>query len=508
MGGGPSSVDVAPEGKGAAVDEMLGPDLPGLLREVAPRVTVVGDPILDGWWRGRTERMSREAPAPVVEVFERRHVPGGAANTAVNLAALGAEVSMVGLAGDDEGGQLLRSLLVAAGVDVAGLVLSSELHTVTKVRIVSGEQILMRLDDIRPSAPSAALRRHFAEAVAAGLAGSDAVVVCDYGSGLLDSVRAAVAQRRPGLLVVDAHEPGQWADLRPDLVTPNAGEAFALLGQNAPAVGRAEALLAAAPELHRRTGAADVVVTLDAEGTVLLGRDGQGHRTSARPVRDKQAAGAGDTFVAALTLARAAGVPLPVALELAQAAADVVVHRFGTSVCTTDDLAEHLGRGSEQVLGADELVARVEAERASGRRIVLTNGCFDVLHRGHTTSLAQAARLGDLLVVAVNSDDSVRRLKGPERPINTAADRAGVLAALSCVDYVTVFETDTPIPLLERLKPDVYAKGGDYSPEMMAETAVVRGYGGKVTILDYVASHSTTEVVTRIRSLPPEPAAP
>lgn len=489
-------------GNTGAVESLLGPDLPALLREAAPRVTVVGDPILDGWWRGRTERMSREAPAPVVEVFERRHVPGGAANTAVNLAALGAQVSMVGLAGDDESGRLLRSLLVGAGVDVAGLVLSPEVHTVTKVRIVSGEQILMRLDEVRPTTPSAALRRHFGETVAAALADSDAVIVCDYGSGLLDPVREAVAEHRPRLLVVDAHDPARWAALAPDLVTPNAAEAFALLGQVDPGTGRAEVLQGAATELRRRTGAQDVVVTLDRDGTVLLGEDEQVHRTRARPVRDKQAAGAGDTFVAALTLGRAAGMGLPAALELAQAAADVVVHRFGTSVCTTDDLAEHLGRAAERVLGADELVARIDAERAAGRRVVMTNGCFDVLHRGHTTSLAQAARLGDLLVVAVNSDDSVRRLKGPDRPINTAADRAGVLAALSCVDYVTVFETDTPIPLLERIRPDVYAKGGDYSPEMLAETEVVRGYGGEVTILGYVASHSTTGVVTRIRALP------
>ena len=491
-----------PKGKGGSVEAMLGPDLPFLLRECAPRVTVVGDVILDGWWRGRTDRLSREAPAPVVDVFERRHVPGGAANTAVNLAALGARVTLVGLAGDDEAGRLLRHLLVAAGVDVSGLVLSAELHTVTKVRVVSGEQILLRMDEVRHSTPSPTLRTRFTESLTSALGESDAAVVCDYGSGLLEPVRQALTLNRPPLLVVDAHEPGHWADLTPDLVTPNAAEAFGLLGRPAPASGRPEAVADAADELRRRTGARDVVVTLDQEGAVLLTDQGQVHRTTARPVRDKQAAGAGDTFVAALSLARAAGVTLPAALELAQAAADVVVHRFGTSVCTTDDLAEYLGRSAERVLAADELVARVEAERAAGRRIVLTNGCFDVLHRGHTTSLAQAARLGDLLVVAVNSDDSVRRLKGPERPINTAADRAGVLAALSCVDYVTVFETDTPIPLLERVRPDVYAKGGDYSPEMLAETEVVRGYGGEVCILDYVASHSTTEVVSRIRGLP------
>ncbi len=156
--------------------------------------------------------------------------------------------------------------------------------------------------------------------------------------------------------------------------------------------------------------------------------------------------------------------------------------------------------GQGEVLETDELLTQIKAERATGRRIVLTNGCFDVLHRGHTTSLARAAGLGDVLVVAVNSDDSTRRLKGPQRPINSELDRAAVLAALGCVDYVVIFDTDTPIPLLERLRPDVYAKGGDYSPDMLAEAEVVQAYGGEVHIVDYVPEHSTTEIVDRIRA--------
>jgi len=484
-------------------ERLLGPELPLVLRDQAPRVTVVGDPILDGWWRGRTERMSREAPAPVVEVFERKHVPGGAANTAVNLAALGARVGMVGVAGDDEAGRMLHSLLEAAGVDVTGLLLDPAVRTTTKVRIVGGEQILLRVDEGVDEAPPEHVRDRAFRAAANVLRRSDAVVVCDYGSGPSPALVEVLQAERPPLLVVDAHDPAPWAVVAPDLVTPNAREAFGLLDRTPPLAARVEAVHAAAPALLERTGAAQVVVTLDAEGAVLLDRTGVLHRTTARPVLDKQAAGAGDTFVAALTLARAGGVELPAALELAQAAADVVVHRSGTSVCTADDLAEHLGRTSERVLPAAELALRIKAERDAGRRVVLTNGCFDVLHRGHTTSLAQAARLGDLLVVAVNSDDSVRRLKGPQRPINTEADRAGVLAALSCVDYVTVFETDTPIPLLELLRPDVYAKGGDYTPEMMAETPVVRAYGGEVRILDFVPARSTTDVVTRIQSMVP-----
>ncbi len=210
--------------------------------------------------------------------------------------------------------------------------------------------------------------------------------------------------------------------------------------------------------------------------------------------------------MACLTAARAAGLPLATSLDLAQAAADVVVHRPGTSVCSTEDLAVHLGSFADTALSAEDLARRIGRDREAGLRIVLTNGCFDVLHRGHTRYLNQAKQLGDVLVVALNDDDGVRRLKGPDRPINALADRAGVIAALSCVDYVTVFATDTPIPLIEALRPDIYAKGGDYSAQMLEETPVVEAFGGTVRILDYVPERSTTAVVQKIRTSA-EPAA-
>jgi D-beta-D-heptose 7-phosphate kinase / D-beta-D-heptose 1-phosphate adenosyltransferase len=483
--------------------EALSPDIPLALRHLAPIVTVVGDLMLDGWWVGRTERMSREAPAPVVEVVDRRYAPGGAANTAMNLAALGARVRMVGVIGQDAAGDTLRELLVSAGVDVSGLLLRAGIRTVTKNRIISGDQILLRIDEVHESGFSADLQVDLAAEASRALIGSDALIVCDYGSeALLGPVRTALTEGiRPALTVVDAHDPSTWSVLRPDLVTPNAAEAFRLLGRGTPANGsRAELVADAAARLHERTGASSLVVTLDRDGTIALDSDGSVHRTRAQPGTDKQAAGAGDTFVAALTLARMAGLALPAAATLAQAAADVVVQRFGTSVCSTSDLVEHLGQYGDAALTEQELLRRISDDRAAGKRIVLTNGCFDVLHRGHTSYLAQAAQLGDVLVVAVNSDDSVRRLKGSDRPINQAADRAGVLAALSCVDYVTIFDSDTPIPLIERLHPEIYAKGGDYTPDMLAETAVVRACGGEVRILDYVAAHSTTAVVGRIRA--------
>lgn len=486
----------------------LTPLVPALLAAKAPAVTVVGDVMLDGWWNGTIERFCREAPAPVVDIRRRDYAPGGAANTAMNLAALGARVRIVGLTGTDDAGERLRALLAAAGVDTSGLLQHAGVTTTTKYRVIGGDQVMLRLDDTGADFPPEVLRDLAAAAsVMAGEAADDAgaLVICDYGSGALgESVRTALAGmpagRRP-LTVVDAHDPRPWAVLEPDLVTPNAQEAAGLLGLKLDQdTDRAAVITEHREKLLTATGARAAVVTLDRDGTVLLTSDGRRHRTWARPSSEKQASGAGDTFVAALTLARACRLPLTTGLDLAQAAADVVVHRFGTSVCSTADLAAHLGSFAEAALTPEDLLARLSAERAAGRRIVLTNGCFDVLHRGHTSYLNQAKQLGDVLVVALNGDESVRRLKGPGRPINPVADRAGVLAALSCVDYVTVFDTDTPIPLIEALRPDIYAKGGDYTPQMLEETPVVEASGGQVRILDYVPEHSTTAVVRRIRT--------
>jgi D-beta-D-heptose 7-phosphate kinase / D-beta-D-heptose 1-phosphate adenosyltransferase len=489
-------------------------ELPQLLRTRAPLVTVIGDHILDGWWAGRTERMSREAPAPVIDIVERNYAPGGAANTAMNLAALGARVRCVGLIGDDDAGARLRALLRDAGVDVRYLIPVAGCQTTTKYRVMGGDQMMVRIDEMQHTDWPAEALSAFAAAIRTARDGADADIICDYGSSTFEGpVLAALCEtvpseegiRRP-LCVVDAHDARRWEAVHPDIVTPNAAELTTLLGVPLPeGTMRADAVTAEQDRILELTGAHAAIVTLDRDGTVLLRRAAPPHRTFAHPALEKQASGAGDTFVAALTLAVASGVPLETGADLAQAAADVAVQKSGTSVCSTAELELRLGRVPDAALSLDELEGRLEAERAQGRRIVFTNGCFDVLHRGHTSYLRQARQLGDVLVVAVNGDDSVRRLKGDGRPINAALDRANVLAALSCVDYVTVFETDTPVPLIEALKPDVYAKGGDYTPEMLEEAETVRSYGGQVCIVDYVPSQSTTLVVNRIRSH--EPAA-
>ncbi|MDR6414391.1 D-glycero-beta-D-manno-heptose 1-phosphate adenylyltransferase [Pseudarthrobacter sulfonivorans] len=487
--------------------------LPGRLAAERPTILVIGDVMLDGWWSGTIERLCREAPAPVVDVTSRDFAPGGAANTAMNLAALGARVSVAGIIGTDDAGATLRRKLESAGIDTSHLQSHSDMVTTTKIRISSGGQVMLRIDDSARTVPADALAA-LATSVRAAVGHQDAVLVCDYGTGVLaDPVREALEEalrveagdvgtvRGRPLTVVDAHDPRPWAGLQPDLVTPNAQEAARLLDLRlADGNGRVETVTRHRDALLTSTGARSVVVTLDRDGTVLFAADGTTHRTWARPAAEKQASGAGDTFVAALTLARSAGLPLTASLDLAQAAADVVVHQPGTSVCSTAQLSRHLESFADTALGVEELALQVSVHRARGERIVLTNGCFDVLHSGHTRYLNQAKQLGDVLVVALNSDESVRRLKGPGRPINTGAERAAVIAALSCVDYVTIFDTPTASPLIRRLKPDVYAKGGDYTPEMLAETDAVGECGGRVAILDYVAERSTTAVVQRIRA--------
>ncbi|MBX0299971.1 D-glycero-beta-D-manno-heptose 1-phosphate adenylyltransferase [Cryobacterium sp. 1639] len=467
----------------------------------APAITVIGDHLLDVWWSGTSDRLCREAPAPVVDLAARVIRPGGAANTAMNLAALGARVRVVGLVGADDAGRALRRALGDAGIDVTGLVVHPGVSTTTKTRIVSGGQTLVRVDDAHRGALPDDARRSVLDAAKRARLVSTADVFADYGLGLFDAdgIRELAGHDTVApLTVVDAHDVARFAVLAPQLVSPNAAEAARALGRPVPVDHRADFYLEHAEQLRSRTGADVVAVTLDVEGSVLLGPDGSRYRTAALPAPEQNAAGAGDTYVAALTVARAAGLSWPVSADLAQAAADVVVRRPGTAVCSTADLVYALGGGSDQVLTSDAVAERMRVERQSARRVVFTNGCFDVLHRGHVAYLRQARRLGDLLVVAVNDDDSTRRLKGQGRPVNPVADRAAVLAALGCVDYVVVFDTDTPIPLIEALRPDVYAKGGDYTPDMLEEAQVVQSYGGEVRILDYVPAHSTTAIVNRI----------
>lgn len=312
-----------------------------LVRRVRPRVTVIGDFLLDGWWSGSADRVAREAPAPVVHLSERTETPGGAANTALNLAALGARVRAVGVAGDDDAAGELRAQLTAAGVEVSGLVSVEGARTPTKVRVTVADHVLLRLDEDREEAWPLDVRGAFCARVETASAESDALLVCDYGSTLLDEfvVERLAAMRRPPLVVVDAHRPGRWSALRPDIVTPNAAEAETLPGISlGSGEERGARAVAATERLLTATGATAVAVTLDRTGTVLLRRDREPTRTHAVPAPERHASGAGDVFAAAITIARAAGAPMEDAATFAQGAASVAVRRAGTCVCSLEEL--------------------------------------------------------------------------------------------------------------------------------------------------------------------------
>jgi len=486
----------------------------GGLAALVPRLAghelvVVGDAVLDVWIDGSAGRLCREGPVPVVDVAGTRLAPGGAANAAANLAALGATVRLVGPVGDDPDAASLREVLAEHGVDTSGLVTVPGRPTPAKRRLAADGQLVARFDTV-PGPLDAEAGGAVAGALARRVPRCPRLLVSDYGLGAAAGpVRDEVVRARDGLelLVVDAHELAPWAPARPTAVTPNADETRRLLPVPA-ALGDGEAAgsgagfaVRHATALLRASGAAMVAATADEEGAVLLRPDRPPHRVRVRPAPESRTTGAGDTLTAALTLALAAGADPAAALGLACAAAGCVVRRPGTVVCDRADLARVLGDTRPAgVVDDAELAALVARHRRAGLRIVFTNGCFDLLHTGHLSYLGEARRLGDVLVVGLNSDASVRRLKGPDRPVTGEADRAALLAALPAVDHVVVFGEDSPVRLIELIRPDVYVKGGDYTPEMLAETPVVERLGGTVRTVGYLARRSSTRIIETIRS--------
>jgi len=468
-------------------------------------VVVIGDAALDCWSYGQARRLGREGPVPVIEVGGEEQSPGAAANLAANAAALGARVCFAGILGQDPAGDAVLEGLRARGVDVTLTVRDAARPTVTKHRILCDGTVTARFDRTGDGTWHEDARADLLRRVLPAVRRAELVVVADYGMGALDAgareALAAVRGEMRGVLVVDGHDFGAWAGCRPTAVTPNAEESGRLLGEPLPASERVAAVTDAGPALLARSGADLVLATLDGDGGVLHGRGRAPHRTAGVPAPPQHTCGAGDTLAAAFGLALAGGLSPEDSADLAAAAAASVVDRVGTCCSSPRDVLRQLSGARETgVLDHDDLAELVAARRAAGARIVFTNGCFDVLHLGHVRYLREARGLGDMLVVAVNSDDSVRRLKGEGRPIVGELERASLLAALDVVDAVTVFCEDSPQRLIERLRPDLYVKGGDYTPSMLAEAEVVERLGGEVVTVGYLADHSTTELIRRMQA--------
>ncbi len=462
----------------------------------AARVLVVGDVILDRYWFGATNRISPEAPVPVVRVDGREDRPGGAANVALNIAALGARATLIGTVGDDEAGAAVRTLLAKAGVACA-LATAAGWPTIVKLRVLSQHQQLIRLDfeDAAVGDGERLLERY-----RAALTDADVVVLSDYAKGSLcrapEFIALARAAGRP--VVVDPKGTDFERYRGATVVTPNLREFEAIAGP----VGDDAALAAAARVLRERLDLGAVLVTRGERGMTLVGSAAEPAHFAAQAREVYDVTGAGDTVCAALATGLAAGLDLQHAAALANLAAGIAVGKLGAASVSTAEL-EHALRttagGPQGVVDEDTLVTLVAQARRQGETVVMTNGCFDLLHAGHVHYLQAARRLGDRLVVAVNDDASVRALKGPGRPLVPLPGRMHVLAALAAVDWVVPFAEATPARLIGRVLPDVLVKGGDYRGAEIAGAAAVRRAGGRVEILEFVPGWSTSALVDAAR---------
>lgn len=470
------------------------------------RVLVLGDVVLDEYWWGRVERVSPEGPVPVVALESRTLAAGGAANVARNLQALGARPILIGAVGADATGESLRDVLGGAGLDPGGLVAESGRVTPRKLRVGTRAQALLRVDDEAPQPISDGTAKAIGERAAVAVRGADAAVVSDYGKGCVDrrTVRRLVDSARAAGLPVIADpkgaDPGLYHGV--DYLVPNETELRALAGGAwAGAAGRAEA----AASVRARAGAEGLVLTRSEHGVELHTKAGVVELPArAREVYD--VTGAGDTFVAAFALGLGAGLSAVESCALGNAAAGVKVGKRGTAVVTRAELEASLARWERSGLTKrrplEDVRAAVEALRREGRRVVFTNGCFDLLHAGHVRYLQASRALGDCLVVGLNTDASVQRLKGPGRPILTLEERAQILSGLACVDYLVEFDDPTPVELIRALRPDVLTKGADYAVDEIVGAELVREWGGRVERVPLAEGLSTTSIIERIRRAP------
>jgi D-beta-D-heptose 7-phosphate kinase/D-beta-D-heptose 1-phosphate adenosyltransferase len=460
------------------------------------RIVVGGDAMLDEYWFGDTARISPEAPVPVVNAGHRDQRAGGAANVAMNLAALGAPVRFLAAVGEDANGRILTELLQRSGVD-ARLAANAALPTIHKLRVLARNQQLIRIDaetNFEPLAPE------FNRLVDASTESNQVVVLSDYGKGTLARVGELIpALRSKSCRVLVDPKGRDFGRYRGCFcLTPNQSEFAAVAGS-----WRAEdEFLDKARSLREQLEFDYLLVTRGERGMTMVGEDIDVIDLPAEAREVFDVTGAGDTVIATLAGAIGAGLPMADAVALANLAASLVVAKIGVAQVSPSELRTALHRrgfGGRGLVTAGELELILDEARRRGQRIVMTNGCFDILHAGHVSYLEEARALGHQLVVAVNDDASVTRLKGASRPINPLADRMAVLAGLASVDWVVPFSEDTPANLIARLKPDVLVKGGDWRVDQIAGADHVLRRGGEVRVLAFKPGRSTTGVIEAIR---------
>ncbi len=478
-----------------------------LKNEKTVRALVAGDLILDRYVEGDVGRINPEAPVPVVQAAGERFSLGGAANTARNLKVLGCDVDLFGVAGDDPEGRTLREALRDRGIDPGGVVLDPARPTTKKTRVISRGQHLIRVDWEKTGPLDAEVETRLVRALAVAAGKADVVVVSDYGKGLLTPrilsalLDAGAKASIPVLVDPKGRDFVKYAGAT--LLTPNRGEVQAWSGR---LLDDETSIREALEALKREISLQVAVVTLGSGGLAWVDEKGNFHRIRAEAREVFDVTGAGDTVMATLACFIGAGVPLADALRLANIAGGIAVGRLGTTAVSRSEIFERVLHGSgspgAKVVARADLPALLEARRDRGETVVFTNGCFDILHRGHVEYLRFCRRQGDVLVVGLNDDRSVRALKGAHRPVNPGKDRAAVLAALASVDLIVFFDEETPEAIIREAEPDVLVKGEDWREKGVVGRAFVEGRGGTVVLAPLTPGFSTSELIEKLRKDP------
>ena len=461
------------------------------------RLLVIGDVMLDRYWHGAASSISPEAPVPVVQVGTQEDRPGGAGNVALNIAALGSAATLIGVVGKDDNAQDLESRLTAAGV-YCEFLKSEDKPTITKLRVISQHQQLIRLDfEEKFDEQDIADLQSLATSL---LPNAQALVLSDYAKGALQDVPALIKLARVQNIPIIVDPKGSdFEKYRGStLITPNLNEFESVVGPCA----SEEELVSKGLKLMSDLELQAMLITRGEHGMTLLRPDLEELHLPARAREVFDVTGAGDTVISVLASSLAAGDNLAEATAIANLAAGLVVGKLGTAAISGPELRRAILAEQDTGMGvmtAEQLSIAVHDAKAHGEKIVFTNGCFDIIHAGHVGYLSQAKKLGDRLVVAINADESVARLKGPGRPLNPVERRMAVLDGLEAVDWVVNFKEDTPEALLKSLQPDILVKGGDYSLEQVVGGEYVLSYGGEVKALEFLDDCSTSAIVEKMK---------
>lgn len=468
------------------------------------RILCVGDVMLDQFVRGSISRISPEAPVPVLRITEESSVLGGAGNVVRNLETLGSHVTFISVVGGDNNGKLIQELLKGSSNIEAHLIIDEKRITTTKTRFIATNQQILRADAEQTLALTKSQENQILGLFKAHVQDHDLIILSDYAKGLFSSerlqsiIQEARIHKKPILIDPKGNDYRQYKGAT--LLTPNLQEFSQATLLSTPTD---EGILVAAQKIIETYDFEAMIITRGSEGMSLVDASGNHEHLPTRALEIFDVSGAGDTVIATLAVAMAAGGSLSEAMHLANAAAGLVVAKVGTAVVHQEELIgalqhQELESHEKKVVSWQRAQEITQKWKCRGKRIVFTNGCFDLLHPGHVSLLSQAKKAGDRLVVGLNTDSSVKRFKGKERPIQEEISRALVLSSLASVDLVVLFDQDGPLELIETIKPDVLVKGADYTIDQVWGASFVQSYGGEVLLMDLVEGQSTTGIVSKI----------